>query len=60
MASVGGSLASSRNVALAMFVTLLVGVFLCLPTQVMAFLLGWIAVSIPVGVVVGHCVLSEQ
>ncbi len=60
MSSVGDSLVGTRNIALAMFVTLLVGVFLCLPTQVMAFLLGWIVLSIPVGVVVGHCVLSER
>ena len=60
MPFVGDSLASTRHIALAMFVTLLVGALLCLPMQVMAFLLGWIALSIPVGIVVGHCVLSER
>lgn len=60
MATVGDGLVSTRSITLAVFIALLVGTFLCLPTPVMAFLLGWIALSIPVGVVVGHCVLSER
>jgi|GEM_PF-6599547 len=60
MPSAGENLVSIRNIALVMFVAVVVVVFLCLPTPLMAFVLAWILISIPVGVVVGHCVLSEK
>ena len=60
MASVGDSLANCRTIGLAMFVTALVAALSCLPIHVTAFLLGWIALSIPVGIVVGHCALSAR
>ena len=31
-----------------------------LPREVLAFLTAWILISLPVGVLIGHCVLSED
>ena len=31
-----------------------------LPKEVLAFLAAWILLSLPIGVLIGHCVLSED
>jgi hypothetical protein len=31
-----------------------------LPNDVLAFLMAWALASVPIGVLIGHCVLSEE
>ncbi|MDB5404231.1 MAG: hypothetical protein QOF70_5803 [Acetobacteraceae bacterium] len=42
------------------FVAVCVVVLHILPTQVLTFLTAWTLASFPIGVLIGHCVLSEE
>lgn len=49
-----------RNLAASLLLAAAAATAVYLPNQVIIMIAGWIALSIPVGILVGHCVLSEE
>ncbi|MGE4044139.1 MAG: hypothetical protein AB7F35_04760 [Acetobacteraceae bacterium] len=60
MSSVGAGAGACKTVLLPFTAAIAGAALLCLPATIITVLAMWFLVSIPVGVIAGHCVLSEK